>query len=157
MNYLSQKCHYETGRRRHSLSFPQRKKKTEVMDPEEVTNLTGWVRLSLRRLENGPLPDRAAPVQGPGWQPKWGRESLIPEPSWARSPSLISRLFRVRSSDCPLTGSDSFPLVLALSLSPLVQAHSACWCTLLSRCAGHLSMQWLSVSKHTTGVLSRTP
>lgn len=48
MSYLSQKCRYETGGRQHSLSFPQRRKKTKVTDPEEVTNLTGWVTLSLR-------------------------------------------------------------------------------------------------------------
>lgn len=48
MSHLSQKCRCETGGRWHSLSFPERKKKTEIMDPEEVTNLTGWVRLRLR-------------------------------------------------------------------------------------------------------------
>lgn len=127
MSYLSQKCLYETGGRRHSLSFPQRKKK--VTDPEEVTNLTGWVTLSLRLEWEQPstwcsvfqwlAQQHLFKALSGSWNE---RDSLIPEPSWERSPSLISSLFTVRSSDCPLTGSDGFSFILVLSLSPLSHA-----------------------------------
>lgn len=81
-----------------------------------------WVRTALYLMLCLPVAGTAAPVQGPGWQLKWERDSLIPEPSWERSPSLISSLFTVRNSDCPLTGSDGFSFILVLSLSPLSQA-----------------------------------
>lgn len=121
-----------------------------------------WVRTALYLMLCLLVAGRAAPVQDPGWQLKGERDSLIPEPSWERSPSLISRLFTVRSSDCPLTGSDSFSFILILSLSPLSQAGNASVGTVC--CSVDVPVIWssfiqlsLSVSKHTTSVPSRTP
>lgn len=93
------------------VPFPQRRKKTKVMDPKEVKYLPGWVVLSLR-LENSPLLDslssmllHAAPVQGHGWQLRLRERQLCPRAlDCSESEVQASNLFTVGHSDCSITG-----------------------------------------------------
>lgn len=166
MSYLSQKCRYETGGRQHSLSFPQRRKKTKVTDPEEVTNLTGWVVLSLRLEWEQPstwcsvfqwlAQQHLFKALGGSWN----------ERETASSPSLHGRGVQASYQVC----SQSEALIVPSQEVTAFLSFLSCLCllclklvTLLlvlyavqSMCRSSFIQLSLSVSKHTTSVPSRT-